>query len=157
MLSHEAEVWRRFTNAVFSAHAALLRHGDAATSAFGQSSARWRVLARIADGEATVADIARLTGYTRQAVQRLADALAADGLIRQQADESDRRKQRLELTGPGAVTFERMEAHFDVWAERLLAHIPEADLASLSAALDHIRLIVLADRDYMKRTTGDTE
>lgn len=152
MPSHESEVWRRFTRSVFSAQTALLKHGDAATSRFGQGSARWRVLVRIADGESTVADIARLTGYSRQGVQRLADALAADGLIRQETDESDRRRQRLELTDSGTATFERMEAHFDVWAERLLAHISEADLASVSAALDHIRLIVLADLDYMKRT-----
>lgn len=152
MPSHEAEVWRRFTRSVFSAQAALLTHGDAATSRFGQSSARWRVLVRVAAGENTVADIARLTGYSRQAVQRLADALAADGLIRQETDESDRRRQRLELTDSGAATFERMEAHFDVWAERLLAHISEADLVSVSAALDHIRLIVLADHEFMKRT-----
>lgn len=154
MPSHEAEVWRGFTRAVFSAQVAVLRHGDTATAAFGQSSARWRVLVRIADGENTVADIARLTGYSRQAVQRLADALAADGLIRQVADDRDRRKQRLEFTESGAVTFERMEASFDVWAERLLAHIPEADLLSVTAALDHIGRIVLADSDYLKRTTG---
>lgn len=152
MPSHESEAWRRFTGSVFSTQTALLKHADVATSRFGQGSARWRVLVRIADGENTVADIARLTGYSRQAVQRLADALAADGLIRQETDENDRRRQRLELTSSGAATFERMEAHFDVWAERLLAHISEADLTSLSTTLDHIRLIVLADLDYMKRT-----
>jgi DNA-binding MarR family transcriptional regulator len=142
---------------VFSAQTALLKHADVATARFGQGSARWRVLVRIADGENTVADIARLTGYSRQAVQRLADALAADGLIRQETDENDRRRQRLELTSSGAATFEGMEAHFDVWAERLLAHIPEADLTSVSTTLDHIRLIVLADLDYMKRTESKEE
>jgi DNA-binding MarR family transcriptional regulator len=142
---------------VFSAQTALLKHADVATSRFGQGSARWRVLVRIADGENTVADIARLTGYSRQAVQRLADALAADGLIRQEIDENDRRRQRLKLTSSGAATFEGMEAHFDVWAERLLAHIPEADLTSVSTTLDYIRLIVLADLDYMKRTESKEE
>lgn len=152
MPSHEAEVWRRFTRSVFSAQSAVLKHGDVANSGFGQGSARWRVLVRIGAGENTVAEIARLTGYSRQAVQRLADALAADGLIRQETDEHDRRRQRLELTDSGAGTLERMEAHFDVWAERLLAHIPEADLASVSATLDHITAIVLADLSYIKRT-----
>lgn len=152
MPSRESEVWRRFTRSVFSAQTALLKHADVANSAFGQGSARWRVLVRIAEGESAVADIARLTGYSRQAVQRLADALAADGLIRQETDRSDRRRQHLELTSSGTATLDRMEAHFDVWAERLLAHIPEADLASVSATLDHIRLIVLADLEYVKRT-----
>ena len=151
MTSHSAEVFRQFTRSVFTTQAALLKHGDVANAKFGQSSARWRVLQRISAGENSVADIARFTGYSRQAVQRLADALAAEGLVRLEADESDRRKQRLELTGAGAAVLGQMEAHFDIWADRLLAHIPEADLIALSQALEHIRLIVLADSDYMRR------
>jgi DNA-binding MarR family transcriptional regulator len=150
-LSHSAEVFRRFTREVFASQAVLLRHGDVANEKFGQSSARWRVLARISDGDASVAAIARSTGYSRQAVQRLADALAAEGLVGQERDERDRRRQRLELTGAGAEMFRQMEAHFDGWAERLMAHIPEADLIALSQSLEHIRLIVQADLEYLRR------
>jgi DNA-binding MarR family transcriptional regulator len=151
MASHSAEVFRRFTRSVFATQAALLKHGDTANERFGQTSARWRVLARVSAGETSAAAIARSTGYSRQAVQRLADALAAEGLVRQQADESDLRRQRLELTSTGAEVFGQMEAHFDIWAERLGAQIPEADLIALAEALEHIRLIVLADCDYMRR------
>jgi DNA-binding MarR family transcriptional regulator len=149
MASPQAEVFRRFTRSVFDAQAALLKHGDAANAQFGQSSARWRVLQRIAAGQTSVAAIARSTGYSRQGVQRLADALVAEGSARYGPDESDRRRQRLELTRAGTVTLERMEAHFDTWAARLTADLPETDLAALAGSLEHIRLVVLADRDHL--------
>jgi DNA-binding MarR family transcriptional regulator len=151
MASPSAEVFRRFTRSVFDAQAALLRHGDVANARFGQSSARWRVLQRISAGQTSVAAIARSTGYSRQGVQRLADALVAEGSARYRADESDRRRQRLELTATGAATFEQMEAHFDVWAGRLMAQIPEAELVALAGTLERIRLIVVADADELKR------
>jgi hypothetical protein len=62
------------------------------------------------------------------------------------------RPGRLALTEAGAATFEQMEASFDGSAVRLMAHIPEADLVAVSRALEHIRLIVLADCDYIRRT-----
>jgi DNA-binding MarR family transcriptional regulator len=151
MASPSAEVFRRFTRSVFDAQAALLRHGDVANARFGQTSARWRVLQRISAGQTSVAAIARSTGYSRQGVQRLADALAAEGSARYSADESDRRRQRLELTAAGAATFERMEAHFGIWAARLMTEIPEAELAAVAGTLERIRQIVLADCDAMKK------
>ena len=75
------------------------------------------VLVRIADVENTVADIARLSGYSRQAVQRLADALAADGLIRQVADAHG---SQLRCVGGAAA-----RPH------------TRGDLVSVTAALEH--------------------
>jgi DNA-binding MarR family transcriptional regulator len=151
MASPTAETFRRFTRSVFGAQAALLKHGDEANADFGQSSARWRVMQRISAGQKSVADIARSTGYSRQAVQRLADALVAEGSARYFADESDRRRQCLELTPAGTAVFGQLEANFDIWADRLMAHIPAAELMATAKTLEHIRLILLADCDYMKR------
>lgn len=105
-------------------------------------------------GETTVADIARSTGYSRQAVQRLADALAAEGsvsyIVDYIVDETDRRKQRIELTPRGRDTFGKLEANFDMWAGRLLAGIPEADLITVTEALARITAVVRADRRSMQ-------
>lgn len=152
MPSPDAELFRRFTRSVFAMQAVLLKHGDVANARFGHSSARWRVLVQIADGHASVGEIARLTGYARQSVQRLADALAADGLIEQEPDDSDRRKQRLRMTDAGRATFQAMEDHFDVWAARLMTQIREADLEAVTANLDRLHGIVQADCDHMKHT-----
>jgi DNA-binding MarR family transcriptional regulator len=151
MASPSAEVFRRFTRSVFDAQAALLRHGDVANAGFGQTSARWRVLQRISAGQTSVAAIARSTGYSRQGVQRLADALVAEGSARYSADETDRRRQRLELTAAGAATSERMEAHFDIWSARLMTEIPEAELVAVAGTLERIRQLVLADIDTMRK------
>jgi DNA-binding MarR family transcriptional regulator len=153
MASPNAETFRRFVRSVFETQTVLLKHGDVANADFGQSSARWRVLLRISAGETSVAAIARATGYSRQAVQRLADALVADGSARYSADPDDRRKQRLELTAAGAATFAQLEASFDVWADRLIAQIPAAELNAVAESLDRIRPILLADIDYMKSGT----
>ena len=151
MASERAEVFRRLARAVFDAQTALLKHGDVANAPFGQSSARWRVLLHISLGEPTVADIARSTGYSRQAVQRLADALVAAGSAAYVVDEADRRKQRIELTRQGKETLGQLEAHFDIWADRLLTQLPEAELIEVTAALEHFKAIVLADMQSMKR------
>jgi hypothetical protein len=51
----------------------------------------------------------------------------------------------------GAATFDQMEANFDVRADRLITHIPAAELTAVSKSLKGIRLILLADADYMRR------
>ena len=153
MASPHAETFRRFVRSVFETQNVLLKHGDVANAGFGQSSARWRVLLWISTGETSVAAIARATGYSRQAVQRLADALVAEGSARYSADPDDRRKQRLELTAAGAATFAQLEAGFDVWADRLIAQLPAAELDAVSESLDRIRPVLLADIDYMKSET----
>jgi len=149
MASRDAEPFRRFTRSVFAAQTALLKHGDVANAPFGQSSARWRVLRHISIGEASVAAIARSTGYSRQAVQRLADALVAEGSATYHADDRDRRTQRITLTPAGQRNFEQLEAHFDVWASRLLAQISESELTAVSQAIERITAVVLADSQYM--------
>jgi hypothetical protein len=44
-----------------------------------------------------------------------------------------------------------MEAHFDVWAARLTAELPGTDLAALTQALEHLRVVVLADAENFTR------
>jgi DNA-binding MarR family transcriptional regulator len=150
MSSYDADLFRRFTRAVFAAQAAVLKHGDVANAPFRQSSARWRVLHNIASGTTSVAAIAHATGYSRQAVQRLADALVSEGSAIYRADAADRRTQRIELTAAGQQTLERMEAHFAVWAGRLLTRIPASELAAVTDALGRITDVVLKDMRYLQ-------
>jgi DNA-binding MarR family transcriptional regulator len=89
-----ATLFRQLTRAVFAAQSSVLHYGDRANAAFGQSSARWRVMFNIAQGIGTVAEIARETDYARQSVQRLADVLVADGLATYAPDPADRRSAR---------------------------------------------------------------
>src|SRR5688572_5444731 len=56
--------------------------GDELARPAGQTSARWQVLAAIEGAPATVADIARTLTLARQSVQRVADALAEQGIVK---------------------------------------------------------------------------
>lgn len=145
MGSSSPEIFRRFVRSVFAAQSALLRHGDAANAPFGQTSARWRVLLYVSLGEISVARIAKSTGYSRQAVHRLADALIAEGALEAAPDLLDRRRQALALTPSGERVLRRMEKSFEGWSARLLEQLPAEELESLSAQLDRASRVVLDD------------
>ena len=145
MVSADAQAFREFVGSVLQTGSLLLRHGDAANRPFGQTSARWRVLLRVSQGEDSVPEIARNTGYSRQATQRLADALVADGLARYRPSDIDRRRQHVELTDVGRLTLERLETHYEVWSSRLVAEIGLDDLQQLTETLDRVREVVQRD------------
>jgi DNA-binding MarR family transcriptional regulator len=90
--------------------------------------------------------IARSTGYSRQATQRLADALAADGLAEFRPDETDRRRQRIVLTDAGRAMLDRMEASYDIWSQPLVSSIGLDELERLITSLERVRTIVENDR-----------
>ena len=145
VISDEAQAFRSFVGLVVGLGHDLLKHGDRANEPFGQTSARWRVLLRAAAGEESVPAIARSTGYSRQATQRLADALVADGLAEFRPDETDRRRQRIVLTDAGRAMLDRMEASYDVWSQRLVTSIGHDELERLITSIERVRAIVEDD------------
>src|SRR5260221_4680783 len=78
---------------IFRTNGRLLAAGDALVADIGLTSARWQVLGAIALSPVPlpVAHIARNMGLTRQAVQRLANEMARDGLVRFMANPHHRR------------------------------------------------------------------
>ena len=80
MRNDTSECFTQCTKALFAANNMVLKHGDLVTGKYQQSSARWRILGNIEPCPLTVSQIAKLTGYTRQSIQRLADALVDEGL-----------------------------------------------------------------------------
>src|ERR1043165_1615257 len=71
---------------IFRLNGRLLSAGDTLASPAGQTSARWQVLGALDERAQTVAEVGRWMGLTRQSVQRTADRLEADGLIRYEAN-----------------------------------------------------------------------
>jgi DNA-binding MarR family transcriptional regulator len=76
-----------------------------------------RSLAR--DGPQTVPAIARARPVARQPVQRMADELAARGLVAFERNPQHRRSQLLVLTPAGRRLYERVESAQRAWAARL--------------------------------------
>jgi DNA-binding MarR family transcriptional regulator len=147
MTSPSATLFRQLTRAVFAAQSSVLHYGDRANAAFGQSSARWRVMFNIAQGIGSVAEIARETDYARQSVQRLADALVADGLATYAPDPEDRRRQIITLTAKGSTLLAEMEADFDRWSKRLVRALGRESAIKTIENLHELKRVLDADAE----------
>jgi DNA-binding MarR family transcriptional regulator len=79
----------------------LLAAGDRLTQDLGLTSARWQVLGAIDEGPLPVAQISRNMGLSRQAVQRVANELAAGGFVAFADNPNHRRAKLVELTEIG--------------------------------------------------------
>jgi DNA-binding MarR family transcriptional regulator len=152
MPSSNASLFRQLTRAVFAAHASVLRYGDTANAPFGQSSARWRVMFNIAQGNGSVSEIARATDYTRQSIQRLADNLVAEGLATYAPDPDDRRRQIITLTSKGKKLLDDMESDFDRWSTRLVKQLGKQNIAQTVELLHEVKRVLDADAEHFNET-----
>jgi DNA-binding MarR family transcriptional regulator len=101
----------------------LERCGDALAIAAGQSGARWKVLSAASVGGQTVAQLARRLGLARQSVQRVADALEDDGLVRFEPNPDHQRSPRVALTAEGEQALARLSAAAAQWEDPLANHL----------------------------------
>ena len=78
--SQKGPVFTEVVLEIFKLGGLLIHEGDLMTSEYGITSARWKILGAIAlvGTSQTVPQIARTMGLTRQAVQRLVDALTLE-------------------------------------------------------------------------------
>ena len=104
---------------VFRLNARLIDAGDGIAAPVGQTSARWQVLGVVSGGPASVAQVARAMGLTRQAVQRTADLLAADGLVRYTDNPHHRRAKLVTMTPEGRQALDYIMQRQARWANRI--------------------------------------
>jgi len=95
------EAYRLLVADVYELAGRSRRTSEALARALGQSVARWHLMSAVSDQPRSVASAARRLGLARQSVQRVADQLLADGLVRSSADPADARAPRLALTAAG--------------------------------------------------------
>ncbi|MEM5310715.1 MarR family winged helix-turn-helix transcriptional regulator [Paraburkholderia sp. JHI869] len=106
---------------LFRLNSRLLTSGDRLVEGLGLTSARWQMLGaiRAAERPQPVAWIARDLGANRQNVQRIVNDLAADGLVRFEANPHHRRAQLVVLTDEGSQAFEAAMRLQAPWVNRL--------------------------------------
>ncbi len=127
--------------------ALLEQAGEVLTAPEGQSAARWKVLGVASKHQMTVAEISRTLRQSRQGVQKVADALAEDGLAQYVDNPSDRRAKILALTDQGKAVLSGIQTRQCAWADRLGAKLPSDKLAMIKGALDKL-LAILCEEDY---------
>jgi DNA-binding MarR family transcriptional regulator len=87
-------------------------------------------------GPLTVPQIAQMRPTSRQRMQRLADELAAGGLVRFIDNPNHRRSKLVQLTPKGEARYREMNARFLTIASTMGAGLSEA---SLRKAIDIVR------------------
>ncbi len=84
------------------------RLSDRDATAEDATTAQWHVLSVLSGGPATVPQVARRLGQTRQSVQRVADDLRARGDVATTANPDHTRSRLLAISEAGAARLDRL-------------------------------------------------
>ena len=124
---------------IFRLNGRLLADGDRLTGDLGLSSARWQVIGAIEAAPLPVAQIARDMGLTRQAVQRLANVLADEGLVAFAPNPNHRRATLVRLTAKGSSALNEVNRRQVEWSNRLAAGLTAESIESALALMHTLR------------------
>jgi DNA-binding MarR family transcriptional regulator len=141
---------------VFRLNGRLLAAGDALVGDLGLSSARWQVLGAVALSPVPlpVAHLARNMGLARQSVQRLADEMINDRLIRYTPNPHHRRAKLVVLTDRGEMTYRAAMKRQAPWADELASGITPDAILSATSILRRIRSRIDNDVTLENGTPG---
>ena len=119
----------------------LLAAGDALVRGLDLTSARWQVLGAIATAPLplSVAQIARSMGLTRQAVQRLANEMERDGLLRFAANPNHQRAKHVVMTPQGQTAYAAAMKRQAPWAHTLAQGLTAQQIGAATAVLKRLR------------------
>jgi len=120
----------------FRFHGKLLAAGDRLTKPLNLSSARWQVLGAIEQCPLPVAQIARNMGLARQSVQRVADSLEKERIVRYTDNPDHKRAKLVCLTERGRGLVEELGPCQIEWANRIAARVKATEI---EAALELMR------------------
>ena len=125
----------------FRLNGCLLIAGDALVGDIGLTSARWQVLGAVALSPVPlpVAHIARNMGLTRQAVQRLANEMERDGLVRFALNPHHQRAKLVLLPPRGKSAYDTATKRHEPWASSLANGLSIKQINAATATLRAIR------------------
>jgi DNA-binding MarR family transcriptional regulator len=136
---HVAQV-RRFNRLVTQRAGALDDHFLGRDRPLGESRVLWEIGPAGADLRELRARLGLDSGY----LSRLAQSLAAAGLVTLRAGPEDERVRRAELTRAGLAEFAEMDRRSDELAEGILAPLSESQRARLVAAMGEVNALLKA-------------
>lgn len=113
----------------------------------GITNARWQALSELCalEKRVTVSELARHLGLTRQAVQRLADDMASDGLVEFVENPSDARAMHLLLTETGRATYHSALEREWQWTNAIAADFDAEEIDRAVAIVEAITQKMQAD------------
>ena len=127
--------------AIFRVHGALIATGDRIGAGQGLTSARWQILGTLtlAGEPLTVAQIARLMGLTRQAVQRVTNDLEQAGMLAMQDNPAHKRARLAWLTDEGRAAYAEVMTEWSRLAAILAVNLPDTRITETIACLETLK------------------
>ena len=114
---------------VFKLNGQFLDIAEGLARPVGLTAAHWQVLGAVLKDPLPVAGIARQMGITRQAVQRIADILAENGMVEYLPNPAHRRAKLVAPTERGREAVQRIGPAHAAFADRMCEALGD-DLAS---------------------------
>jgi DNA-binding MarR family transcriptional regulator len=143
-LTRRGRTFAALTTEVFRTKILMLQGAEDLAHTVGLTAARWQILGLVASGAAPVAHVARMLGLTRQSVQQLADAMAADGLIVFADNPHHKRARLIQPTAKALAALARLRPREVAFANLMGGrHTPEK-LDTALAVLRQTRLALEA-------------
>lgn len=144
---------------IFRLNGELLTAGDRLVADLNLTSARWQVLGAMgmASEALPVSHIARNMGLSRQAVQRLVNELAAQGLVQFAPNPHHQRAKLVLMTPQGKAVFTAAMARQGPWADTLATGLAAQDVATALRLLRTIRERLQSQNDLEPRETYHVE
>jgi DNA-binding MarR family transcriptional regulator len=140
---------------VVRANGRLLAAGDRLAAPTGLTSARWQVLGAVEAAPLTVAGIARAMGLARQSVQRIADLLAAEGIVAFRDNPAHRRARLVAPTRRGREMLDAVNRLQADWARHVSDGMTAGELDAAASVLRRIRARLEADAAEGAAGNGD--
>ncbi|WP_411744597.1 MarR family winged helix-turn-helix transcriptional regulator [Reinekea sp.] len=139
-VSHKGQVFTKIVLEVFKLGGFLIREGDQMGLEYGVTSARWKILGAlyIAGEPQTASQIARRMGLTRQAVQRLVDAMHKDGFLLFHQNPDHKRAKLISLSDYGNEIYLKLYEEQSGWATSCSAGITQEELKTTLSVLKRI-------------------
>jgi DNA-binding MarR family transcriptional regulator len=121
-------------------NATVQKSGTRLMRGTGITNARWQTMSDLSALEkpVTVSELARYMGLTRQAIQRLADDMARDGLLEFAENPGDARAMHLILTEAGKAAYDDALEREWKWANAIAKDFDLEELTRAVALLEAV-------------------
>jgi DNA-binding MarR family transcriptional regulator len=147
--SHDA--LNDFVLSVFRLNGFFLHAADRLTAGSGLTTARWQVLGAVLHEPLTVSSVARNMGLARQSVQRVADALVAEGLCEFLPNPAHRRAKLLTSTDRGLKSIQHLRPRVMAWSKRVRKLVDDEALTAATVAVQNLLSALLAVEGQLLR------
>jgi len=141
-MANESALGAQLTLGLFKLNGQMLSAGEALTRPVGLTVAWWQVLGACLREPQTASGISRQMGISRQAVQRVANRLLAEGLLASSDNPAHKRAPLLAATQAGVDAVKRISPEQTAFSERIVSAFGRAELEALISELQRLSAVI---------------